>query len=286
MRSKDFSIDGSLVIITGGNTGIGKEAARKLSSSGAKVIIACRNMVRAEEAAREITMLSQNPVGYMLLDLSDLSSIRTFSDKFLEVYGTPDVLINNAAVYMRKYRETGFGMESTMAVNYLAPFYLSNIFLPHMAALDGETRVINVTSDSYHIGDFDPRLEGRKHNKGFSAYSQSKRALMYFTFELADRIKKTAVTVNCLNPGHAATNIWPSDALHWKAVRGIIKIVADPPSYAAENVVFAAKGDELKGISGKYISNLVITEARKDIFKKDISLRLWEDTLDYLQKLI
>lgn len=286
MKSKDFSIDGSLVIVTGGNTGIGRETARKLSSAGAKVIIACRNMAKAEEASMEITALSLNPVKPMLLDLSDISSVSGFADKFLEVYGTPDVLVNNAAVYMRKYQETSFGMETTMAVNYLAPFYLSNLFLPHMAVLDGETRIVNVTSDAYHVKEFDPILTTRKHYRGFSAYSQSKRALMYFTFEMAEKIKKTAVTVNCVNPGHAATNIWPSDALYWKAARGIISMIADPPSYAAENVVYAAASDEMKGISGKYISNLSIEEPRKDSFTNSISHTLWDDTLLYLQKFI
>jgi NAD(P)-dependent dehydrogenase (short-subunit alcohol dehydrogenase family) len=286
MRSKDFSIDGSLVIVTGGNTGIGKETARKLSSAGAKVIIACRNMQKAEEASLEITALSQNPVKPMCLDLSVLSSVSGFSEKFLEVYGTPDVLVNNAAVYMRKYQETPFGMEITMAVNYLAPFYLSNLFLPHMAALDGETRIVNVTSEAYHIKEFDPVLSTRKHYKGFSAYSQSKRALMYFTFEMAEKIKRTSVTVNCVNPGHAATNIWPSDAIHWKAARGIISMIADPPSYAAENVVFTAASNEMNGISGKYINNLAIEEPKKDSFDDMTSHELWENTLRYLQNLI
>ena len=286
MKNKDFSIDGSLVVITGGNAGIGRETARKLSSAGARVVIACRNMEKAETAAREITLASQNPVGFMEIDLTKIESIRFFAEKFLEVHGIPDVLVNNAGVYMRNYKETDFGLETTMAVNYLAPFYLSNIFLPHMAGLDGETRIVNVTSDSYYVRDFDPAIRNRRHYKGFSAYSQSKRALMYFTFELAKRIKNTSVSVNCVNPGHASTNIWPNDALHWKAARGVISLFADPPSYAAENVFYAASGDELRGISGKYISNLTITEPRHEKFVDSVSVSLWEETLDFLSELI
>jgi NAD(P)-dependent dehydrogenase (short-subunit alcohol dehydrogenase family) len=109
---------------------------------------------------------------------------------------------------------------------------------------------------------------------------------MYFTFEMAERIKKTAVTINCVNPGHASTNIWPNDALYWKAARGVISMFADPPSYAAENVFYTASSDEMKGISGKYISNLLFEEPRKGAFEKSISRKLWEDTLEYLAELI
>lgn len=286
MRNKDFSIDGSLVIVTGGNSGIGRETARKLSKAGAKVIIACRSKEKAMSAAMEITKQSQNPVKSLSLDLSDISSIKTFYKKFLEIYGTPDVLINNAGVYLRKYQETNYGMELTRAVNYLAPFYLSNLFLPDMAALDGETRIVNVTSDSYYVKEFHPELDQSKHFKGFNAYSQSKRALMYFTFELAKKVSKTAVTVNCVNPGHAVTGIWPSDIFYWKVIGKIISLFADPPSYAAENVCFAASDQSLKGITGKYISELALTEYRKNYFKKDVSEKLWKDTLDYLDKII
>lgn len=286
MNKKDFSIDGSLVIVTGGNSGIGLETARKLSDTGARVVIACRDMDKAEKTINDLGLLTHNPVKYLQLDLSDLNSIHTFSEKFLEIYGTPDVLVNNAAVYMRKYVKTSFGMEYTMAVNYMGPFYLSNLMLPHMARLDGETRIVNVTSDAYHVRDFKSPFSSSKHEKGFNAYSQSKRALMYFTFELAERIKKTAITVNCVNPGQASTNIWPADALYWKIAGKIISMFADPPSYAAENVVYTASSNELSGISGKYINNLAVVEPKEGAFKKDVSQKLWEDTLDYLQKLI
>jgi len=286
MKNRFFDIEGSLIIVTGGNSGIGREAARKLSSSGGRVIIACRNREKAEEAASEISIESGNPVGSMHLDLSRLDSIRIFTEKFLEVYGTPDVLVNNAGVYMRKFTKTGFGMETTLAVNYLGPFYLSNLLLPHMARIEDETRIVNVTSDSYYVKAFDTNLTPEKKHHGFSAYSRSKRALMYFSFKLAEKLSDTGITVNCVNPGHASTNIWPSDALHWKIAGGIANIFSDPPSYAAENVTYAASSPELIGVSGEYISNLKTTPVREGAFDDETSSELWEKTLDYLGKLI
>lgn len=282
MKKPVFTIEGSLVIVTGANRGIGREAARKLSEAGADVVIACRNPEKASGAADEIGRVSHNPVNFMTADMSDLLSIRKFSERFLDKYGTPDVLVNNAAVYMRKYIKTDFGMEMTHAVNYLAPFYLANLFLPHMASLEGETRIVNVTSDSYYVKDFDPELKNRKKYVGFNAYSQSKRALMYFTFELAEKVNKTDVTVNCVDPGHASTGIWPSDVLHWKIAGKIVSLFADPPSYAAENVFHAASSEKLMKVTGKYLKDLRVTTTREGMFEKDISDRLWEETLDYL----
>lgn len=284
-KNLNFNIDGSLIVITGGNAGIGKETARKLSRSGASVLLACRNLEKAKEAKRDIEKETGNPVKIMKLDLADFSSIKEFAEKLTEQYGTPDVLINNAGIYSRKHLKSADGIERTMAVNYYGPFYLTSLLLPHMLEVPAETRIVNVSSDAYGFGSFYPDLGKSLKLKGIKAYALSKRALMYYTFELSKKLKDSKITVNCVNPGHSSTGIWPSDVWYWKLANNIISKNADPAPYAAENVVYAASSDEMYQITGKYISDLVVTPVREKIFIDTEQTNLWDFTISELERL-
>ncbi len=280
-----FNIDGSLVVITGGNSGIGKETARKLSWKGASVLIACRNLDKANEAKIDIENETGNPVKVMKLDLSSLASVRDFSDMLIERYGVPDVLINNAAAYCRKHTKSPDGIEMTMAVNYFGVFSLTSLLLPFMLELPGESRIVNVSSDAYSVGPFYPDLGRAMKLSGFRAYAMSKRALMYYTFELADKLKISNVTVNCVNPGHSATGIWPSDTWYWKIAKSIISMSADPASYAAENVVYTAASPELSQVTGKYISDMKISKTNDKVLKDIEKEQLWDFSISFLEEL-
>jgi NAD(P)-dependent dehydrogenase (short-subunit alcohol dehydrogenase family) len=280
-----FNIDGSLIVVTGGSSGIGKETARKLSWNGASVLIASRDFAKADAAKKDIERETGNPVKALTLDLASLESIRSFSEKLIEFYGIPDVLINNAGIYSRKHMLSENGWEMSVAVNYFGTFYLSSLLLPHMLELPGESRIVNVVSDAYRAGRFYPDLGKSLKLKGFKAYALSKRAAMYYTFELAERLKDSNISVNCVHPGHSNTGIWPSDVWYWKLAQPIIAINADPPSYSAENVVFAASSPELSGVTGKYIADLEIREPRNKIFNKDEQKALWDYTLGEFERL-
>lgn len=281
-----FNVDGSLVVVTGGNGGLGKETARKLSWAGASVVIACRDLEKAAAAKQDIESETGNPVRILELDLSSFSSISAFAEKLTEKYGTPDVLINNAAAYMRKHRLSHSGIEMTMAVNYYGTFYLTSLLLPDMLELPGETRVVNVVSDSYRVGKFLPDLGKSARLSGFRAYSLSKRALMYYTFELAEKLKNTNVSVNCVHPGHSATGIWPNDVWYWKLVSPLISLNADPASYAAENIIFAAVSPELSNTTGKYIMDLEISPVKDGVFILKEQKALWKFTISELERIM
>lgn len=284
-KNMNFNVDGSMIVVTGGNSGIGKETARKLSRMGASVILACRNIEKAKDAKKDIEADTGNPVRIMKLDLSDSASIKVFAEKLIEQYGTPDVLINNAGVYTRKHIKSSDGIEITMAVNYFGPFYLTSLLLPHMLDLPAETRIVNVSSDAYSVGPYYADLGKSLKLKGFKSYAMSKRALMYYTFELAKKLIDSKITVNCVNPGHSSTGIWPSDIWYWKLANSMISLNADPVPYAAENVVYAASSDEMSKITGKYISDLAIKPVKENIFNASLQTDLWNFTIGELERL-
>lgn len=279
-KHSNFNIDGSLVVITGGNSGIGKETARKLSWAGANVLIACRNQKKALSAKKEIESETGNPVQTMLMDLSSFESIKTFSENLIEQFGVPDVLINNAGVYNRKHLKSTDGIEMTMAVNYYGVFYLTSLLVPYMLEVPDETRIVNVSSDAYKVGSFLPDLGKSTKLSGFKAYSMSKRALMYYTFELAEKLRGSNIITNCVHPGHSSTGIWPSDVWYWKILNSLISINADPVPYAAENVVYAASSQDICGLSGKYIYNLAIKKPVEKVLLISEQNKLWDFTLE------
>uniref|UniRef100_A0A665SXV7 Si:dkey-23o4.6 n=1 Tax=Echeneis naucrates TaxID=173247 RepID=A0A665SXV7_ECHNA len=184
-------LDGKTVLITGANTGIGKETSRELAQRGARVVMACRDLTRAERAAEEIRQTTGNGnVVIRHLDLASVYSVRQFAKDFLETEDRLDVLINNAGVMMCPKWLTEDGFETQLAVNHLGHFLLTNLLLPKLKS-STPSRVVNVSSIAHRGGriDFDDLFFGRRLYSPLDSYRQSKLANVLFSRELARRLK-------------------------------------------------------------------------------------------------
>ena len=201
-------LDGKTVIITGANTGIGKETAIDLARRGARVILACRSVERGEKAAVEVRERSGNEnAEFRQLDLSSLASVRQFSAKILEEEPRIDILINNAGVMMCPYSKTVDGFEMQFGTNHLGHFLLTNLLLDRIKEAPSG-RIINVSSMAYRFGkiNFDD-LNSEQSYGEMRAYYQSKLANVLFTRSLAKHLEGTNVTANCLHPGAVTTEL-------------------------------------------------------------------------------
>ena len=202
-------LDGKTVIITGANTGIGKETAIDLARRGARVIIACRSAEKGEEAVVEVRAKSDNDkVVFRRLDLASLESVRRFASKVLEEEPTIDILINNAGVMACPYSKTEDGFEMQFGVNHLGHFLLTNLLLDRLKESPA-ARIVNVSSMGHKLAkriNFDD-LNSEKSYSSFVAYSQSKLANILFTRSLAKRLVGTSVIANCLHPGGVRTEL-------------------------------------------------------------------------------
>lgn len=204
------SLNGKTVIITGGNTGIGKETALDLAKRKARVILACRNDDRGQTAAEEIRKASRNKnVEYRHLDLSSLSSVRQFSSDILDEDIPVDILINNAGIMRCPYWKTEDGFEMQFGVNHLGHFLLTNLLLDRIKE-SPNARIVNVSSIGYkrvpegiNFDDLNSEIKYSPHK----AYCQSKLANVLFTRKLAKRLEGTTVTVNSLHPGVIWTDL-------------------------------------------------------------------------------
>ncbi|MEJ2105286.1 MAG: SDR family NAD(P)-dependent oxidoreductase [Ignavibacteriaceae bacterium] len=181
-----------------------------------------------------------------------------------EKYDSIDVLINNAGAGMSDERYSKEGYELRFAVNYLAPFLLTNLLLPEIKNAS-PSRIVNVSSAGQHKIDFDDLMLENNFD-GTRAYRQSKLALIMFTIELADKLRNDNVTVNSLHPG---------TYLDTKMVRNHgIKPWGDAQT-GADAEVYLATSRELEGVTGKYFDVKNESTANKQAYDKQARKRIW-----------
>jgi NAD(P)-dependent dehydrogenase (short-subunit alcohol dehydrogenase family) len=203
-------LSGKTIVVTGGNSGIGYEAALEFARKRAQVILACRDLGKARTAAAQISAASPGAnVEVMALDLSNLASIRGFADAFHLQHHALHVLCNNAGVMALPYRLTADGFEMQFGTNHLGHFALTGLLLDLILATNG-ARIVNVSSGAHRMGRirFDD-LQWKHGYRKWMAYGQSKLANLLFTFELqrrADSAGAKLMSVAC-HPGYAATNL-------------------------------------------------------------------------------
>lgn len=252
------SMAGKNVVITGGNTGIGKEAAVGLAGLGAHVVITSRNEERGRAARDEIVERSGNQaVEVMPLDLASFRSIRSFAADVLDRFDRLDVLVNNAGLTLQRRRETEDGFEETFGVNHLGHFLLTDLLVERLRAT-APARVVVVSSNAHKSArrglDFDD-LQGELRYRWMDAYNKSKLANLYFTRELARRLDGTDVTVNALHPGFVRSDFGRDGDLGGIYGWGI-KYLASPfaisPERGARTTIYLASSPEVDGVTGGY----------------------------------
>ncbi|MFT4740916.1 MAG: NAD(P)-dependent dehydrogenase (short-subunit alcohol dehydrogenase family) [Algoriphagus sp.] len=199
------------IIITGASSGLGKEAAKVLSSKNATVILAVRNVQKAETVAEEIRSDFPNAkLDIRSLDLGSLDSVKAFSKGILSDYNNLDVLINNAGVMMCPYSKTKDGFEIQMGTNHLGHFALTGLLMPLLERTK-DSRVVATSSIAHKTGRInldDLNWESRKYNTT-KAYSDSKLANLYFIYELQARLKgkENAPIITASHPGWTKTEL-------------------------------------------------------------------------------
>lgn len=201
-----------IVVITGGNSGIGLAMAQEIAARGARVCLACRNLDKAAQA-RDL-ILARTPgaeVEIHALDLASFESIRAFVRSFAERHAHIDVLINNAGAAPLSQQFTAEGFELQFGANYLGHFLLTHLLLPRLAAavqLKGEARVVHVASIAHMLGRIRPdSFRGMKRYRPGAAYAQSKLANLMFSNALARRLP-AGVTSQAFHPGGVDSEIW------------------------------------------------------------------------------
>ena len=243
-------VDEQIILVTGSTDGVGKLTALQLAKENAYLLIHGRNEKKVGDVVNEIKQLTGNKnVEGFTADLSSLKEVRKLAREILEKFDRIDVLINNAGVDYADERLSKDGYELRFAVNYLAPFLLTHLLLPAIRKA-APSRIVNVSSAGQRALNFDD-IMFEKDFDSVNAYSQSKLALIMFTFDLAEQLKNEKITVNTLHPGtYLDTNM----------VRHANIAPLGKPETGAHAEAFLATSPELENVTGKYFN--VRTESR------------------------
>lgn len=278
---KDVRADGKIVIVTGANTGIGKETVMSLANRGAHVYMACRDMKKCEEAREEIVLETRNPnVFCRECDLASLQSVRKFVTQFKTEQNRLDILINNAGVMRCPRTLTSEGIELQLGVNHMGHFLLTNLLLD-LLKLSAPSRIVVVSSLAHTRGKINVQdLNSAQSYDKAAAYEQSKLANVLFTKELAKRLEGTGVTVNALHPGVVDTdlmrhmglfNSWFSSFLIKPFVWPFLK----NPIAGAQTSLYAALDPSLEKVTGQYFSDCAPKDVAEQAKDERVAKWLW-----------
>lgn len=270
-------LDGKTVVITGANTGIGKETAIDLAKRGARVIMACRDMERGQAALKEVVENSANEnVACMKLDLSDTKSIREFADNINKGEERLDILLNNAGVMVCPYGKTADGFEMQIGVNHMGHFLLTYLLMD-LIKKSAPARIINVSSMAHLVGSIN--LEDINSEKSYDksrAYSQSKLANVLFTRSLAKRLEGTGVTAYSLHPGVVQTDLWRHLNGPQQALMKVVSPFTKSSTQGAQTSIYCAVEPSLENESGGYYSDCAPAKCSAKAQNDDLAQRLWE----------
>ena len=278
MENTSGSMGGRVILVTGGTSGIGKAAATALAAMGARVVVTGRDEERGEGAVEEIRRDTGGEVSLMLADLAVQADVRRLAEEFQERHDRLDVLVNNAGVVQSERTETPDAIETTLAVNHLAPFLLTNLLLD-LLKRSAPCRIITVASDAERWGRMDlDDLQSRGKYRGMQVYGMTKLANIMFTFELAERLRGTGVTANCVHPGAVNTNFAMNNRGIMTLLFRAFKPFMRSPEQGADTVIYLASSPDVEGMTGKYLSDRRLTTASDMAYDEDLREKLWENS--------
>jgi retinol dehydrogenase 14 len=275
-------MNGKTVLITGGTGGIGKAAAIRLASMGARVGITGRDRQRADRAAAQIRHeAGQAVVDVFVADMSSQAEVRRLAEEVLAAYPRIDVLLNNVGGFWSHRHVTADGLEHTFALNHLAPFLLTSLLLDRLIA-SAPARIVTVSSGAQSMGkiDFDDLMGERKYS-GQQAYNQSKLANVMFTYELARRLAGTRVTATAVHPGVTNTSFSAEDPSRAFAPLVLfMRPFMKKPERGADTPVFLASSPAAEGLTGQYFASLTSKKSNESSYNRSTTARLWRVSAD------
>jgi NAD(P)-dependent dehydrogenase (short-subunit alcohol dehydrogenase family) len=277
------AIQGKTVIVTGGTNGIGLITARELAREGAQVVIVSRSKEKCASVVEKIKEDTGNQnIEFIAADLSVMANIRQAAYEFKKRHTRLDILINNAGAIYLKRQVSADGFELTFALNHLSYFLFTHLLLDVLKN-SAPARIINVSSDAHRGAriNFDDMMS-EKNYSGFDVYGKSKLANVMFTYEMAEKLAGTRITVNALHPGFVATGFARNNGIFLNVGMKIAHLFARKPEKGAETSIYLATSPVVEGISGKYFSDCEAVDSDPVSYDKNAQVKLWEKSLELI----
>ena len=267
-------LNGRHFVVTGANTGIGKETARGLAQRGARVTLAARSEEKTRAAMTDIAATAPGAdLAFVQLDLGDFGSVRKAADEILAQGGPLDCLINNAGL-AGSPGMTASGFEMTFGTNYVGPFLLTQLLLDRLKEADA-ARIVNVASTMHYQAkgiDWDAVRKPTASRLGMNEYSVSKLANVLHAQELARRLADTNVTTYSLHPGVIASDVYRR--VPWP-LRKLMTMFMKSTEDGAKTSLYCATSPDVAGDSGLYYDDAK-EKSPSRVATPELAAELWE----------
>jgi len=275
----EISLKNVNILITGANSGIGKETARVLAKHEANVFVCCRDATKCKETVEELQKLTPNAnISSLELDLNSFSSIKKCASDFQAKNIPLHILINNAGIMACPYSTTVDGFESQFGTNHLGHFYLTKLLLDRLreGAKDrGFSRIVNLSSAAHTMTSLDfSDVRSNKNYSPWSAYARSKLANVLFTMELHSRLKDSSIQCFALHPGLISTNLARNMPFWQKPFFKIASFFAKSIEQGAATTIVCATSKDVADLSGRYFQDCRVSSASNTSEEK--AKALWE----------
>lgn len=245
------------ILITGATEGVGKATALALARQGHRLLLHGRNADKLRTVIADITADTNNPnLTPMVADFSSLIAVKQMADTIGRDYDRLDVLINNAGAMFSERQVSVDGFELNVAVNYFAPYLLTESLLSLLRATPN-SRIVNLSSVGYKSAkpDFADFMAEKKYAM-MGSYFNSKLYNLYYTLDLAERLKADGITVNAVHPGGVRTQLARDFRGPMKWLFSVMMpLFFITPEKGAETSVYVATSDEVAGMTGHYFTN-------------------------------
>jgi NAD(P)-dependent dehydrogenase (short-subunit alcohol dehydrogenase family) len=278
-------MQGKICVVTGANSGTGYVTALELAKSGATVVMVCRNAEKGEAAQAAIRAAApKSKIDLIIVDLADMAQVRRLARELGETYPAIHVLVNNAGGVVMPRRQTAQGLEAMFAGNYLGHFLLTMLLLDTLKC-SGAARIVNVSSTAHksaHIEFDDLQLAGP--GKIRNGYGQSKLAQILFTYELAERLKGSDVTVNAMHPGAVRSGFKDGVPPFARPIAALAYfLVGISPEKGADTILYLATDPAIAGVTGKYFIKREAVATSATSYDRELQRHLFEVSEKLLQ---
>ncbi len=274
-----MSLSGKVALVTGANVGIGKETAVALARAGARTLIACRDATKGAAAVDEIKRRSGNEqVELVSADFASFARTRAFGDEVRARVDRLHVLVNNAGLMLTSRALTEDGHETMFQTNHLGYFVTTHLLLPLLRAA-GSARVVNVASAAHRGQRLElDDLDSERSFSPLGTYGRSKLCNVYFTYELAERLRGEPVTVNCLHPGVVGTDFGQKERGIFRALVRLAHPFMMTPEAGAATQIHLATSPEVEGVTGQYFDKKRAVKSSRASYDVEVRRALWRES--------